>query len=114
MMPAMSRARYSMDEWRRVFQRQRTSGLSVTAFCAQARIPISSFFWWRRKLRNQGSFAEVTLAAEAGADERAAAEVVAGTSAIEVRLAGGRCILVRPGFDRATLRALLTALEAGA
>ena len=109
----MNRARYSIDEWRRVFRRQRTSGLSATAFCAQARIPISSFFFWRRKLRGDGSFAEVTVTADALADGRAAAETVAASSAIEVRLTGGRCVLVRSGFCRRTLLELLAALEVG-
>jgi hypothetical protein len=34
--------------------------------------------------------------------------------ALEVRLPGQRSIVVRPGFDRPTLRALLATLEAGA
>lgn len=110
-MSAMSRARFSVDEWRRVFQRQRRSGQSVTAFCAQSRIPISSFFLWRRKLRSEGSFAEVTFAAQAGAEDQAAAEAVAAASALELRLPNGRCIAVRPGFDRRTLLELLAALE---
>jgi hypothetical protein len=110
----MSQARYSLDEWRRVFQRQRTSGLSVTAFCAQSRIPTSSFFLWRRKLRSAAGFAEVKIASDTLAEGRAAAETSAAASPIEVRLTNGRCLGVRPGFCRRTLLELLAALEDGA
>lgn len=39
------------------------------------------------------------------------AEVVAEASALELRLPGGRALVIRPGFDRSTLRDLLATLE---
>jgi len=38
----------------------------------------------------------------------------ARSSAIEIRLKGGRSLVVEPGFDAGHLRALLAVLEAGA
>ena len=38
-------------------------------------------------------------------------ETVAAARAIELRLPGGRSLVIRPGFDRSTLRELLTTLE---
>jgi len=111
----MSQPRFSIDEWRRILQRQRASGLTATAFCVQARIPVSSFFFWRRKLHHGAPFAEVKVVhrvAERRAEARAADQAKAEVSAIELRLARGRCVLVRPGFCRRTLLELLAALEA--
>lgn len=96
----MSQALFSQAEWRAVFRRQRSSGLSVLAFCRQERIPSSSFFNWRRKLQRVPGFAEVKLAAEPES-----------ASAIELQLAGGRTLRVRPGFCRRTLLELLATLE---
>ena len=77
--------------------------MPVTAFCRRAGVPQSSFFAWRRKLRDEATFAEVKLSAEP----------VAPVGGIELHLPGRRRILVRPGFDRQTLRDLLAVLEAG-
>ena len=87
--------------WRRIIQQQQSSGLPVTAFCRRAGVPQSSFFAWRRRLRDEATFAEVKLSAEP----------VAPVGGIELHLPGGRWIAVRPGFDRRTLLELLTALE---
>lgn len=113
----MSQARFSIDEWRRILGRQRASGLTAAAFCGQARIPVSSFFFWRRKLHREAPFAEVKIAPPATdrrADARAADQASVEAGAIELRLASGRCVRVRPGFCRRTLRELLAALEDGA
>ncbi len=91
------------DRWRKIIQQQQTSGLPVLAFCRRAGVPQSSFFAWRRKLRQSSTFAEVKLSAEP------VSVVAAG---IELRLPGGRRVLVRPGFDRQTLLDLLDLLEA--
>jgi len=99
----MSQALFSQSEWRAVFERQRSSGQSVAAFCRQVRVPQSSFFYWRRKLEQVPGFTEVKLAAEPES-----------ASAIEVQLAVGRSLRVWPGFCRRTLLELLAALECGA
>jgi transposase-like protein len=104
--------------WREILRRWDSSGLSIAAFCRRARVPVSSFYAWRRKLRAGGGrvvsgcapegFAEVRLTAEPGAVEPAAAT---GPGAIELHLPHGRRIVVRPGFDRATLLAVVDVLE---
>jgi len=36
--------------WRGVIRDQKTSGLSISAFCRERKVPAASFFNWRRKL----------------------------------------------------------------
>ena len=97
----MSAREVTADHWRRVVQQQQNSGLPVTAFCRRAGVPQSSFFAWRRRLRDEATFAEVRLSGES----------VAQVGGIELHLPGERRIVVRPGFDRRTLLELLAALE---
>ena len=89
--------------WREILRRQRASGLSVVAFCRRSHIAQASFYAWRRKLRDAATFTEV----------RISPEVIRGADALELVLAEGRRIMVRPGFDRRTLLALVDALERG-
>jgi hypothetical protein len=87
----------------------------VAAYCRRARVPASSFYAWRRKLRdaevlhNTGrsgaTFAEVRLTPEPDAAD--------DHGALELHLRRGRRVIVRPGFDRQTLRDLVATLEAG-
>jgi len=105
----MRKPKESAARWREIVRGQANSGLSVAAYCRRARVPQSSFYAWRRKLRETPIFAEVRAA-----PERAPSGVtvtVPEPGALEVRLAGGRGIVVRPGFDRLTLLALIAALE---
>ena len=46
--------RRSKDEWHRLIEAQATSGLSQKAFCAQAGIAVTTFGYWKRKLRTEG------------------------------------------------------------
>jgi transposase len=92
------------------------SGLSVRAFCRRQRVSEPSFYCWRRTLRQRGLFeaesAKDTVKIETPAfvqvtvDDGAAAR-----KSIEVVLAKGRRLRVRPGFDANTLRQLLRVLE---
>ena len=75
----------------------------MAAYCRRARVPQSSFFAWRRKLRDAGTFAEVRVTSEAGWGD--------GPGALELRLPRGRCVIVHPGFDRQTLLDLVATLE---
>lgn len=78
------------------------SGQAAAAFCRERGISVTRFFEWRRKVSGAeakaGRFVEVTLAA-------------AQSQALEVLLAGGRSVMVEPGFDVAHLRAVVAALE---
>ena len=97
----MSTRRVSADQWRRLIEQHERSGLTVTAFCERAGVSAASFYGWRRKLRDEVTFAEVTLSTQAPSDG----------GGIELRLPGRRCVVVRPGFDRRTLLDLLDVLE---
>jgi transposase-like protein len=107
MLGAMSKPTESSAaaRWREVVREHAASGLSVAAYCRRARVPVSSFYAWRRKLRDAGTFAEVRVMREADSAN--------GQGALELRLPRGRCVIVRPGFDRQTLLDLVATLEAG-
>ena len=101
------------EHWRRLIERWRRSGLSVRAFCDRYRLAVPSFYAWRRRLQQGGPLANISQPDEAAtfipvhiqpepADQRPPLELV---------LASGRCLRIPPGFDPATLRALLAALE---
>lgn len=102
MLGSMPKRDDSAARWREVVAGQAESGLSVAAYCRRARVPQASFFAWRRRLRDGTTFAEVRVAPAALVD----------AGALEVRLSGGRGIVVRPGFDRQTLLDLVATLEA--
>jgi transposase-like protein len=102
MLGAMSKPSDSAAQWREIVRGQARSGLSVAAYCRRARVPQSSFYAWRRRLRDAATFAEV----------RVTSEPTGAAGAIEVRLKGGRCLVVRAGFDRQTLLDLVATLEA--
>ena len=78
--------------WREIVRGQADSGLSVAAYCRRARVPQSSFYAWRRKLRAAGTFAAVRVTPEPDA--------VDDHGALELHLRRGRRVTVRPGFDR--------------
>ena len=108
------------ERWRAIVAEQRASGLSVSAFCRGKSIPPSSFYGWRQKLegrprqsslatRAQGpAFVPVKLGAGA---KHAPAASGAGSRPIELRLRGGRRMLVRRGFDRQVLIEAVRVLE---
>jgi hypothetical protein len=104
MLEGMSKRGDSAVRWREIVRGHADSGLSVAAYCRRARVPASSFYAWRRKLRDAGTFAEVRMTPEP--------DSVDDHGALELHLRRGRRVIVRPGFDRQTLRDLLATLEA--
>jgi hypothetical protein len=99
MLGGMSKPSDSASRWREIVRGHAESGLSVAAYCRRARVPQSSFYAWRRKLRDAGTFAEVRVTPEADAAD--------DLGALELHLRRGRRVIVRPGFDRQTLRDLV-------
>jgi len=89
--------------WGEIVGGQAQSGLSVAAYCRRVRVPASSFYAWRRKLRDAGTFAEVRVTPEP--------DSAIEHGALELHLRRGWCVIVRPGFDRQTLRDLVATLE---
>lgn len=110
MLSVMSKRGGAVTRWREIVRKQWASGLSVAAFCRRSRIAPASFYLWRRKLRDAASFAEVRVRW----DPSRMNDGLGRQSALELVLPGGQRIVVRPGFDRATLLALVEALERGA
>jgi transposase-like protein len=50
----MSRQRLSRQRWRELIEQQRVSGLGVLAFCQQHGLASSTFFVWKRQLKQEG------------------------------------------------------------
>ncbi|MCO6439039.1 MAG: hypothetical protein J5J06_18255 [Phycisphaerae bacterium] len=110
----MSRANDAAGRWREILQRQSSSGLSVAAFCRRSRISQASFYTWRRRLRDGATpfFAEVHVTPDPRSTK--VPSVPSPTQRpLELVLLGGRSVVVRPGFDAATLLALVSVLERG-
>jgi hypothetical protein len=107
-------------KWREILSRQQASGLSIAEFCRDNAVPVSSFFAWKRRVSGGGP-------AQGGRTPSGPNPTVAGTfvepklvsaglaldssGAIEVRLRGGRRVLVRRGFDRELLARVVAVLE---
>jgi hypothetical protein len=108
MAPGRIRDERKEQQWRRWISKWRDSGLSVRDFCARHGLATPSFYAWRRTLErraaDQADFVPVHVVADTP---------LAQASALELVLADGQIVRVAPGFDAATLRRLLTALERG-
>ncbi len=100
------------SRWRGLVSEQVESGKSVTAFCRERGVPASQMFSWKKRFREAGAanFVEVAVRPRLETTPPAAAQ---GTG-IEVRLNGGRSVVVEPGFSASHLRALLSVLESEA
>jgi hypothetical protein len=85
-------------KWFGLIKEQEQSGQSVASFCRERGVRASQLYAWKKRIR-----------------ERSGAEPASvgwrRNGAIEVRLHGGRGLLVEPGFDPDHLQALLTVLE---
>ena len=106
-------------KWREIIERQQASGLSVAAFCRDNGVVASSFFAWKRRLAASPTvtsaaspadaipgFVEATVAGLPSSAERHSA------ASIQVRLRGGRRLLVRRGFDPQLLAEVVAFFEA--
>ena len=96
---ARQRGEVLWGKWRELAAAQERSGQTVAAFCRERGISRPQFFSWKRRLHE---------AADGGFIELKAAVVAAP---IELRLASGRSLWLRPGFDAGLLRQVLAALE---
>ncbi len=96
--------------WEAVVRRWREDGQSVRAFCRAEGLRESAFYFWRRKLARRAppAFLPVQVVAPA----RGRWGVAEATGGVEIVLAPGRTVRVRPGFDRQTLADVLAVLEA--
>ena len=124
------RQRLTDGQWRRVFERQRRSGLSIVAFCDQEGVPTSTFFAKRRQLEvesepgeptSSSAFVEVAPIGDAGVTGLAFEDAddggddhVGATEAgepLELVLRSDVVVRVRPGFDAGLLRRVVEVLS---
>ena len=107
--------------WREMIRRHQRGRLSVRGFCNEHALDEGAFFTWRRKLAAMDApgsrpvvrsatltkastpptFAQVSLGGAVSVDD----------GAVEIVLADQRRVRVPPGFDHATLAAVLDVLE---
>jgi transposase len=108
MAPGRARDEWKEQRWRRWISKWQASGQGVRAFCARHGLAPPSFYAWRRTLArraaDQAAFVPVHIVADMPP---------VSASALEVVLPDGRMVRVAPGFDAATLRALLSVLQEG-
>ena len=106
--PVGQRRRSSEKEafWHRHVQEQAKSGLGVRAYCQQEQLAENSFYAWRRELERRRpanttpqGFTELVVAPRLT------------SNALELVI-GQRRVVIPPGFDPASLRAVLEVLEA--
>jgi hypothetical protein len=96
-------------KWRGLISEQEQSGKAVAEFCRERGIAASKLYSWKRRCVGEkaGSGFVRLRAAPAVKTE----PVATAGSGIEVRLVGGRSLVVESGFDASHLRALLAVLE---
>ena len=107
------RKRSKEQFWRRAVVRWRRSGLSVRAYCVQNGLSEPSFYAWRRELarRDQRRAERAVQPPYVKSIHFVPVRVTELPAAIEIVLAKGHIVRVRPGFDTATLRQVLAAVE---
>ncbi|SRR5579871_431642 len=94
------------QQWQRWINKWRVSELSVRAFCARHGLATARFYHWRRVLERRATERPAFVPVQVVADPPPPQ-----ASALELVLADGRAVRVSAGFDAATLRRLLAALE---
>lgn len=117
----MKRRDEKATAWEMQIGRWRQSGLSQREFCRRAGLSLSTLQWWlyhpvakqrRQRCQTEGRspFALVQLTEEPSA----AGATTSLSAGVMVTLNNGRQVMgvtVTPGFDAATLRAVLAVLE---
>ena len=97
--------------WRGLLSEQQASGQTIAGFCRERAPPVWQFYEWRKRLRAK---TESFVAVEVVASEPAPRPIPPATvpsAPIEIRLHGGRSLLVGSDFQASHLRRLLTVLE---
>jgi hypothetical protein len=90
------------SKWREILAEQAASGGTAASFCRERGLSAPQFFFWKRRLGEAPpEFVEVRIAA-------------AEPAPIELRLAGGRSLVLPAAFDADALRRVLAVLEPGA
>ena len=103
------RDRGKEQQWRRWFEEQQSSGLSVRAFCSRRGLAEHNFYQWRKLLSERDRKARSTSAAHLFVPVEVAGVIADGR--IEIVLAGGQRVNVPTGFDVPTLTQVVAVLE---
>jgi hypothetical protein len=100
--------------WRDAISRWQRSGQTIRGFCREHGLSEFSFYAWRRTIaRRDESLACVTAVDREPVFVPVRLTPTATVAAVplELVLSSGRIVRVSPGFDAATLQALLAILE---
>jgi transposase-like protein len=96
-------------KWLGLISEQEQSGKTVAEFCRERGIAASKLYSWKRRCVGEKAASGFVRLRVAPAVETAPVATTRG--GIEVRLVGGRSLVVESGFDPSHLRALLAVLE---
>jgi hypothetical protein len=121
------------SHWQEIISGQQESGQSVRAYCRQAGIEESAFYWWRRELARRSRQGEDRRSLRRSLPQGQPGRQVTGKATpiaagflpvqvtsdrhpeggrgVELLLADGRVLRLQPGFDRQTLLDVLGVLE---
>ena len=98
--------------WRSLLAEQKESGQSIAAFCRERQLGEWQFYEWKKRLRP--AKAEPFVAVEVVASEPSSVPTSPApmpSPPLEIRLRGGRSVLVGPDFEASHLQRLLRVLE---
>jgi transposase-like protein len=98
------------ESWRRHFERQQASGLSIRAYCFRHDLTESAFYAWRRAIRQRDRDSSHTAPAFLPVTVVDRPTQSTG-SAIDIFVTDGRRVRVRPGCDRELLATVLAVVE---
>jgi hypothetical protein len=97
----VKKAEQRRELWRERIAQQETSGQSIPAYCRERGLKEHAFYWWRRRLREQGTAVRFALVEAKRAEETFAP--------IELVLSSGD--LLRIPHNAATLKLVLAVLR---
>jgi hypothetical protein len=104
MRTSTTKSRAKDDYWGEQIAAQENSGMTVKRFCQQRGVSEHSFYAWRKRLRTGKPALRFALVEPVPRP--------APVALLELVLAGGERLLIRPGVDTAMLRAVLETLRA--
>jgi len=103
--------------WRELIERQKTSGLNIVRFCADAGVSQNAFYVWKKRLRVAALEGPATVPRRKYRRKKAAAKSLVpvriipdvshqapAAPAIEIAWPNGIVLRVAPGCDSKTLR----------
>jgi transposase-like protein len=107
---AEGQRRHSAQEWAQWMRLFTQSGQKTREFCREKGLALSTFSYWRRRLREgaRGPEAAASLV-EVRACERG--QVAAVDATVRITVSGGVCLEVREGTDATWLAAVIGALS---